>query len=226
MLDQVIDPSSEAIAALREVVARVRGGQSQRLFWSRILNHSERQQLGGDLKQALRGHGSAVSMWRHLRGGSEVRATIEVAYRLGFLTSQDSDWLVREYCEPPDEEDAVLQHAISTTKLVIVLSAKSVYWDGQKLDADWGKHKELWSYFTTLCESACVSQSVDGETFNRPGSKYITYSKSRLKSLKGFPPKLHQLIRTTGTGRQRLDLDPAQIRIFDHESSEVLRECR
>jgi hypothetical protein len=81
---------------------RVKPFVSAALLWERVLTADERERLGNDLAASYRELGT-VGMWKNIRGGSDLRALIEIAFALNLLNETDHDWLVREIGEELDQ---------------------------------------------------------------------------------------------------------------------------
>lgn len=100
MVRKQADLPPKVIAELIDHNLRIKAFVSAGLLWQRVLTERERKRLGGDLQQSFAKLGT-VGMWRRVRGGSKVRAVIDVARALGFLYPSNYDWLLREIREKP-----------------------------------------------------------------------------------------------------------------------------
>lgn len=92
--------------ALQQAGRRVLLVESQCLFWERVLTDAEREELG-DPHTAFKQYGGIIGVWRKLNGGSQPRAIIESAYRLGHLDPASREWLQREIGESPEASTPV-----------------------------------------------------------------------------------------------------------------------
>lgn len=91
--------------AINESRLRIRGSQSYVRFWERVLTHSERERLGGDVKNCFGQDKDAARILCGLRGWTTERSVIEIAFRLNFLSAQDYEWL-REVAGDPVQAEA------------------------------------------------------------------------------------------------------------------------
>jgi hypothetical protein len=124
-----------------------------------------------------------------------------------------------------DDPDEAIDAAVASTALVLVERPRTAYWDGDAISVDWDRHAALWDYLWELCWHAKAGQPIDHTTF--PTSKdaaFVTKQKSRLLAQRRFPRGLGMRIKPAGRHTQRLDLAPAQIRLFEVASVETLRE--
>ena len=86
--------------ALKTAYHRIGGRGGARLLWERGgLSNEERKRLGGGYLAAYEKHGSAIRMWQHLRGGTQLRAIIDVALAVNFLSHSQSQWLLQQIGE-------------------------------------------------------------------------------------------------------------------------------
>lgn len=94
--------------ALQQAGRRVLLVESQCLFWERVLTDAEREELG-DPQTAFKQYCGIIGVWRKLHGGSQPRAIIESAYRIGHLDQTSREWLLREIGEPPEASTTALE---------------------------------------------------------------------------------------------------------------------
>lgn len=80
---------------LQTLYLRIAPKESARRMWDRLLTPAERRRLGNDFDAAFRTH-KTVRMWMRARGVSQIRAIIEVAQGIGFLSETNAEWLLRE----------------------------------------------------------------------------------------------------------------------------------
>lgn len=92
--------------ALQQAGRRVLLVESQCLFWEQVLTDAEREELG-DPQTAFKQYGGIIGVWRKLHGGSQPRAIIESAYRIGHLDQASREWLLREIGEYPEASTQV-----------------------------------------------------------------------------------------------------------------------
>ncbi len=194
-------------------------------LWERVLTNEERQRLGGDLQTLYRECGTAAGIWKKLRGVSDRRAIIDVARAINVLDEQSFRWLLREIGEGYDDPEETLQAAIGSVALVLVARPRAAYWKGKPIDVDWKRRSVLWNFLWELCRLAKTGAPIDcmdlGESAH-PDS--VTKKKSRLLNESGFPVELGDRIVPVGTGTQKLDVPPAEIRMFELASVDCLKE--
>jgi hypothetical protein len=184
-------------------------------LWERCLKPNERRSLGETFPEAVENHGDAVRIWMHVHGVSYQRAVIEVGETLGFLNAADVDWLLREGGEIPRDLDEAQSQAIARGDLVIERSSQSVYWHGQRINADWTRHRASWDFLLLACEHAMRNHPIDRLSFAGDAHEdVVTKSKSRLKGVQGFPDELINLFVVVGRGTQKLSMPSDQIHIF------------
>ena len=85
----------ETLEVLQHKFDFVNAFPSAARLWDRVFIASEREQLGGDLETAYRDRGP-IGMWMHLHGVTQLRALVEIAYKLDMLSENDYVWLLRE----------------------------------------------------------------------------------------------------------------------------------
>lgn len=90
--------------ALMEAGARVVLTVSKCRFWEDHLTDWQRNELG-DPEAAFRKHGGVIGIWRKFHGGSQPRAIIECAWRLGHLTAEKREWLIDKIGEARQPEN-------------------------------------------------------------------------------------------------------------------------
>ena len=79
---------------INESSLRIRGSSNYIQFWERLLSPSEREQLGGDIDNCAANQPSCADLLCELREAwGRERAIIEIAYSLGYLSSQDYEWI-------------------------------------------------------------------------------------------------------------------------------------
>lgn len=216
--------SERAIAELQTAYLRIKPPMSAVRLWERVLSPADRVRLGGDRNQAFHDYGT-VGMWQLLRGVSGERAVIDVARRLNLLDEATAEWLLREIGDMTDNPEEAIEVAIATGALVLVESPRAAYWEGQRIEIDWYDRSALWTYLWELARHSKANQSIDSLTFgDRAAGDYVVKQKSRLSGSPAFPVCLSDRIRPVGCGSQRLDLAPPQIRLFELETIETLRE--
>ena len=91
--------------ALQEAGERVVLPVSKCRFWEDHLTDRQRNELG-DPEAAFKKHGGVIGVWRKFHGGSQPRAIIECAWRLGHLTADKREWLIDKIGETqqPDND--------------------------------------------------------------------------------------------------------------------------
>ncbi|MCA9054855.1 MAG: hypothetical protein KDA75_13530 [Planctomycetaceae bacterium] len=216
---QAVDHAAERFFQVRHEVNSQWGAER---YWERILTHNDRLRLGGNLPDAYR-RLRTVGMWTALHGGSFERATLELARSLGAINEMDYGWLLRELGEASDDEVAAIEHAKKQFDLVLVEEPRTVYYQGELIDINWHRFNALWDYFVVLLQAARDRRSIDITRFAKPLARgYLTGIKSRLTLNPNFPVTLGDLILPGGKGRQRLDIPPERICVFEVETREVL----
>lgn len=214
-------------------------------LWKRRFKESERKMLGSSIRIAIRRHGTAVEMWRHVRGGSLQKAVIEIGKAIGVLTEDDKDWLLREAGEPsgnPDaaqaeaicRDDRAIQRELRRTDLseknedaqseaivqgglVVERSTRSVYWDGELIEVDWlPKYREAWEFLILACEHAQRNEAIDRLSFGEKSRKNIvTQKKSRLSEVPGFPIEIIDYFQNAGARTQKFAIPQDKLHIFE-----------
>lgn len=214
----------KVMAELQRLRLLVQHLMSAQRLWDR-LTPEERRRLGGDLVAAYDRYGRTVGMWKELRGVSQHRAIIEAAYQAGLTDEATKNWLLREIGELDSTTEATIETAVASGAIVLVERGRVAYWKGDRIGVSWPKHPALWEFFWLLCAQAKVGDGVSHTHFETVENRdYPSKTKHRLCKLTGFPQDLGLLINSAGSGRQKLDLPPSQIRLFKIETVEILRE--
>ena len=104
-----LEISSDVICELEEARQRIRPAVMADRIWRRLLSDVDRQQLGGNLEQAWRRHGS-VGMWMAVRGVSVERAIVDVACGLEVMSEHTAGWLLRELGEKENSHSIERPH--------------------------------------------------------------------------------------------------------------------
>jgi hypothetical protein len=220
----VADPITPLHKELQALYLRVSPAFSALRLWERVLSEQDRAHLGGDFGSAYAELGT-VGIWMKLRGVSPERALIDVAKKIGFITDETQEFLLRGIGDITDDPEAAIIEAAADGALVLVERPRAAYWKQEKLQVDWDAHPALWGYLFELCRNAKAGRPIDrlsfGDNFRED---YFVKQKSRLSNVESFPPSLIDLIKPAGRGAQRLDIPPAQIRIFELVTTETLRE--
>ncbi len=121
--------------------------------------------------------------------------------------------------EVEDVESRILELAKSHTLCIIEgIGRRDLYWQGDKIEADWAKAKSSWSLLVALAEKAAKGLAFDG--FDLEVS--VKDAKSRLRA--HVPVELFEKIMPNGRRTYRLDLAPEQICVRTFEEDEVLKE--
>ena len=210
---------------LRECQLRVAGIVPAGELWRKVLSQSDREVLGNDFVAAYEEHRSATRMWQNLHGVSRTRAILDVARRLNLLSDPDHRSLLRETGEWSDDPDEMLELATQSVDLVLCARPRSVIWRRRMIDIDWIANNSLWSYFWELCLHRKRGSVFDNTAFaDRYARSYLLKMKSRLSTTEGFPLDLADLIESAGRATQRLAVPPRQIRLFELDNIDTLRE--
>ena len=215
--------STVAQRAFAECFHRIQCPASAQRLWERHFSSDDRGRFEEGLVAAY-GRYCTAGLWARLRGVSLDRAVLDVGLRLGFLTQQDYDWLVREIGEFPTAEEAMAA-AITAGHLVLVESPREAHWNSEEITVDWNRFNSSWEFLWELGRHAKSGASVDRLTFGVEASDdLIARRKNRLTSMSTFPISLTDLIVPTGRGTQQLRLAPERIRIFQLAGSGRLTE--
>jgi hypothetical protein len=236
-------PTFEAQRTFRDCYYRIRPETSAGRLWNRHLTNEDHQRLlavtecrtllrkldGNDSRAPLTAvyrHYGTAGMWAMLKGVSLDRAVIDVAHRLDYLSAANYEWLLREFGESPDPEDA-MEAAIAAGHLVLVESPRTASWNRQPIDVDWHRFKSLWEFFWELSRQAKLGRPLDRWTFGRNQARNVVSNrKNKLKSQPEFPMGLIDLIIRAGVGTQQLNLPPEHIRLFVLSEHGTLTEWR
>jgi hypothetical protein len=215
--------SPQAIEEFRTNALRIRAPVSAERLWSRYLTLQDRQRLGGDIQKAYKKF-STAGMWMKIRGVSFPRAIAEVAMKLGFLRQDDYEWLLREAGEIVEGEEA-LDVAIASGAFVLVQHPREAYWKRERINIDWHRQNVLWDFLWELGCAGKAGQPIDGFTFGENSNpEIVTKRKHRLSKLEEFPIDLIFAIESVARGTQQLKLPQAQIRVFQWDGADGLRE--
>lgn len=161
--------------------------------------------------------GQATWMWIQLHGVSYQRAVIEISAAFHWISPTEVDWLLREGGELPRNPEDLRDILITRGDLVILRSSRDVFWQGERIDADWYHFGESWEFLLIACESAKRGEAIDSFSFGRSNSgNVVAHKKNRLKTqVPGFPKSLYAAFTRVGTGTQRLTIPRNQIHFFD-----------
>jgi hypothetical protein len=215
--------SPQAIEEFRTQALRIRARISAVRLWSRYLTPQDQQRLGGDFEKAYKRLGTG-GMWMELRGVSLPRAIADVAMKLGILRQEDYEWLLREAGEIVAGEEA-LDVAIASGGFVLVERPREAYWKGERIEVDWQKQNVLWDFVWELGRAGKAGQPVDRFTFGENSNpEIVTKRKHRLSKLEEFPIDLIFAIESVARGTQQLKLPQEQIRVFQANGADGLRE--
>ena len=223
-MEATAPPSEKVLEELKAAYQLVREAPSALRLWKRVLSPQDRVRLGGDFAKAYAAHGT-VGMWMKLRGVSFPRGLVDVAGKIGFITAETQQFLLRGIGALQDDPEQAIAQAVSEGGLVLVERPPAAYWDGKKIAVPWDDHPALWKYVFELGREAKAGRPLQPSILGKPSDAcHLTKVKSRLGKLAGFPPSLGDLIVAAGHGTQRLNLPPRQIRIFALATTTVLRE--
>jgi hypothetical protein len=210
--------------AFEDIELNVRLRISAEHLWNRNLNDHDRKRLGGDFEEAYKSLGT-IGIWAKLRGISRRRAAVEVARKVGFITEETQESLLRAVGETSDDPELTIKKAIATCALVLTERHREAFWRRKKIAIDWAVRGKPWEFLWELSGHAKQGQPLDLFDFEqrvKPG--YIAKLKSRLLGLPGFPQALGAHIKPAGRGAVKLDLPPADIRLFKLDSVDILTE--
>jgi hypothetical protein len=128
-----LTPSPKAIQELRTCLYRIGSLASAQRLWDRHLTPSDRERLGGNLLRAHRKH-DTFGLWSELRGITPDRAVVEVGQKLGFIRDVDVDWLLGEFGETRDGEEA-MKGAIDDEGMSHRETARQLQREGHKFNS-------------------------------------------------------------------------------------------
>lgn len=83
----------DARRAINEARMRIQGSEAFIRFWERVLTPTERDGLGNDVDACIQSSPVNINLLCELRGWIPERAIVEIAHKIGFLTSVDYQWL-------------------------------------------------------------------------------------------------------------------------------------
>ena len=193
-------------------------------LWERVLSEQDKARLGGDFQRAL-SEFDAIGMWMKLRGVSHQRAVIDIAKKIGFITDETREFLLRGIGDISDDPEQAIAKAVSDGALVLVERPRTAYWNRDRIEVDWNANPKLWEYLFELCRHAKAGRPLLPVIFGENADLYhLIKLKSRLSKFAGFPPLLCDRNVSAGEGMQRFDIPPEEIRIFEVVTMEVLRE--
>jgi hypothetical protein len=223
-MDAAAPISGKVQEELHAAYLRVSLAASALRLWERVLTEQDRARLGGDFRRAYTEFG-VIGMWMKLRGVSPQRAVIDVAKKIGFITDETRDFLLRGIGDLADNPAEAIAKGVSDGALVLVERPRTAHWDRRKIEVDWNANPKLWEYLFELCRHAKAGRPLSPVIFGENADPYhLTKLKSRLSKFEGFPPSLSDRIASAGEGMQRLDIPPERVRLFEVVTTEVLRE--
>lgn len=209
-------PSMKAREMFDGLYRRIQGVASAQRLWERHLNDTEKKLLGPSFRKAFEQYPGAHKMWLKAKNSNRSVAVIDVAEKLNLITHADAEWLRREGGELPSDPDEAKHVAIERGDLVLSLNDKKLYWCGREYEVSFGKNPVLWSFLEIACRKAKVRESIGWDTFGAEKSvNYVAQTKSKLSKLPGFPIEVIDLFVCDGFKRQRLNLAPERIHLFD-----------
>lgn len=209
-------PSKNSQELFNQIRMRVLGPHVAKRLWERRLNETERKMLGRSLEHAYREYPSAARMWAKAKRVNYSAAVIDVAETLGLLPTADAEWLRREGGELPSDPEEAVQAAIDRGDLVLLLKQRIMHWEGREYDISFAKYPVLWDFLEQACRHAKTCEAIGWDTFGDDKNvDYITKTKSKLSNLRGFPIGLIDLFVSAGPKRQRLNIEPERIHLFD-----------
>ncbi len=212
-------PFDKAYDYFHETRRKVNTLATAERLWERILTAPQRRSLGNSLMEALQIHRNTVGMWKHIHQVSDQRAVIDIGEKVGFLSSSDVDWLLREGGDLPRSPEDAMDEAIHRGDLVIVRASRTVYWKGDRVEADWVKNNVSWNFLNIACELALQNKPIDRYSFGEHAAEnVVTKKKSRLmRQIPHFPLELYDAFVSAGRGTQRFNVPANRIHFFDNE---------
>lgn len=219
-----IQPSARARQLVEDTYGRINTIDTLLRLQDQVFSEADLRQLGPDLYAVFRQIG-VTGMWRKLRGCSLARAIIEIATALDGFGPSVRSWLLREFGETAADSEAAIELARQNAVLVIHDLPRTAYFHGQELNVKWDEHPMCWEHLELLARAAAAGESVDYMSLGRDAMPSLfKHRKYNLKNLDGMPCELAVLIKSAGRGTQRLNLLPAQIRIFEQSGNGEYRE--
>ena len=91
-----IPPLKNKVTRVQELYLRVTPYVSAKRVWDWLFTEEERQRLGNDIVKWYVHPSTVISTWIKLRGGSQVRAVLDIAHELNLLTHAEYRSLLRE----------------------------------------------------------------------------------------------------------------------------------
>lgn len=167
------------------------------------------------------------ALWQKVRGGTARQAIVAVCVATGFMSEEVGRALLKKYGETPMGDEASLEAAIAEGGLVFVEWPREVYWEKNRLDIDWSRLSQPWSFFLQLATLGNAGLGLDVATFRGPESAHgssLRSLKGRLVNLPGFPPDLKAHVKRAGRGTYTLRTLKGRIRVLWLKSSEKLIE--
>lgn len=211
-----LTPSRKAQELFDATRRRIQGLAAAQRLWDRHLNDTEKQILGRPFRRAFEQYPKAEWMWVKVKNVNQSIAVIDVAETLNLITQADAEWLRREGGELPSHPAEAKNVAIERGDLVLSLKDKKLHWNGREYEIPFGNHPALWDFLLTACRCAKSGESIGWDTFgDNKGLNYVAGTKSKLSKLPGFPLDVIDLFVSDGRKRQRLDLAPERIHLFD-----------
>ncbi|MBS0205581.1 MAG: hypothetical protein JSS49_21975 [Planctomycetes bacterium] len=197
-------------------------------LWEVVFTEDERERLTPKLpeldllqKQAINAgktpKGQAIWMWNQLYGVSYQQAVIEISAAFNWISPTEVDWLLREGGELPRNPEDLRDILITRGDLVILRCSRDVFWQGERIDADWYQFRESWEFLLIASECAKRGEAIDSFSFGQPNlGGVVAHKKSRLKTqVPSFPKSLYDAFKSAGTGTQKLTIPADQIHFFD-----------
>jgi len=206
--------SSTVQEKLSEQDLRVRSVTSALRMWERVFDDSIRRKLGDDLERAFKKRGT-IGMWMEAYGVSPLRALIDCARALTFLSAEDRIWLLRETGET--DGNALFQSALEVCELVLS-SEREAYFRGELIDVDWHRHDKSWSFLWGMAKTSKRGRYFDHMMLeNKTTRSTLANRKNRLK--RHLPNALFAAIETKRRVGCRFNLSSDQIRIFVYDEN-------
>jgi hypothetical protein len=118
--------------------------------------------------------------------------------------------LYRQAVSPED----MIEEAVQSHDLVVLLSPRAVCWKGRKVGPNWHDHPQPWDFLVQLAEAATKGQGVDCYNFG-DGVTHRDLSVRKYELARLLPDDLGVLLEKTRSGPCRLALPPEKIAILD-----------
>jgi len=168
---------------------------------------------------------TVAELWVSSRGGSIPRASVDILFELNMIDASRHTRLLRALGEEGEDSDDTVMLAAESTRLVVVDTPRTVYWDGNELPIKWDRRSALWECLLALCKATIRREAVDELPLMSERRRTLIDRKSKLKSLL-LKAGVITLAECIVEKEHLLDLKPGDIRIFERMHQEEFKEWR